>query len=89
MALERERGPGLRLRIGISGKEEGLRVWGGEGSIPIFDLGVQVVCVAQLCPNLCDHMDCSPPGSSVLGIFQARILEWGAISSSRWGRRCD
>ena len=37
----------------------------------------------QLCPTLCDPMDCSPPGSSVHGIFQARILEWGAISSSR------
>ena len=31
----------------------------------------------------CDTMDCSPPGSSVHGIFQARILEWAAISSSR------
>ena len=31
----------------------------------------------------CDPMDCSPPGSSVLGIFQARILEWIAISFSR------
>ena len=34
----------------------------------------------QLCPTLCDPMDCSPPGSSVRGIFQARILEWAAIS---------
>ena len=34
------------------------------------------------CPTLCDPMDCSPPGSSVHGIFQARILEWVAISSS-------
>ena len=34
-------------------------------------------------PTLCDSMDCSPPGSSVHGIFQARILEWFAISSSR------
>ena len=33
--------------------------------------------------TLCDPMDCSPPGSSVHGIFQARILEWVAISSSR------
>ena len=33
----------------------------------------------QLCPNLCDPMDCSPPGSSVHEIFQARVLEWGAI----------
>ena len=32
--------------------------------------------VAQLCPVLCDPMDCSLPGSSVHGIFQARILEW-------------
>jgi len=36
--------------------------------------------VAQLCPTLSDHMDCSPPGSSVHGIFQARVLEWGAIA---------
>ena len=39
--------------------------------------------VAQSCPTLCDPMDCSPPGSSVHGIFQARILEWVAISFSR------
>ena len=35
--------------------------------------------VAQSCPTLCDPVDCSPPGSSVHGIFQARVLEWGAI----------
>ena len=34
--------------------------------------------VAQSCPTLSDPMDCSPPGSSVHGIFQARVLEWGA-----------
>ena len=39
--------------------------------------------VAQLCPTLCDPMDCSPPGSSVHGILQARVLEWVAISFSR------
>ena len=38
---------------------------------------------AQLCLTLCDPMDCSPPGSSVHGILQARILEWVAISFSR------
>ena len=38
------------------------------------------VLVTQLCPTLCDPMDCSPPGSSVHGISQARILEWVAIS---------
>ena len=32
--------------------------------------------VTQSCPTLCDPMDCSPPGSSVHGIFQARVLEW-------------
>ena len=41
------------------------------------------VLVAQLCPTLCNPMDCSLPGSSVHGIFQARILEWVAISFSR------
>ena len=39
--------------------------------------------VAQPCPTLCDPMDCSLPGSSVHGIFQARVLEWIAISFSR------
>ena len=38
--------------------------------------------VAQSCPNLSDPMDCSLPGSSVHGIFQARVLEWGAIAFS-------
>ena len=41
------------------------------------------VLVAQLCPVLCDPVDCSQPGSSVLGILQARILEWVAMPSSR------
>ena len=36
--------------------------------------------VAQSCPTLPDPMDCSLPGSSVHGIFQARVLEWGAIT---------
>ena len=38
--------------------------------------------VAQSCPTLNDPMDCSPPGSSVHGIFQAGVLEWGAIAFS-------
>ena len=38
--------------------------------------------VAQLCPTLSDPMDCSLPGSSVHGIFQARVLEWGATAFS-------
>ena len=44
--------------------------------------------VSQPCPTLGDPMDCSPPGSSVHGTFQARVLEWGAIAFSReWGLR--
>ena len=38
--------------------------------------------VAQSCPTLCDPIDGSPPGSSAPGIFQARVLEWGAIAFS-------
>ena len=38
--------------------------------------------VSQSCPTLSDHMDCSLPGSSVHGIFQARVLEWGAVAFS-------
>ena len=47
---------------------------------------MQYVCVcsvAQLCPTLCDLMDCSLPGSSVHGVLRAKILEWVAISFSR------
>ena len=39
--------------------------------------------VTQMCPTLSNPMDCSPPGSSVHGIFQARVLEWGAIAFSK------
>ena len=44
---------------------------------------VQFSSVAQSCPTLCDPMDCSPQGSSVHGILQARIPEWVAISFCR------
>ena len=50
------------------------------------DLTDSYTCsVAQLCPTLCSPIDCSPPGSSVHGILQARILEWAAMSSSSRG----
>ena len=42
--------------------------------------------VAPSCLTLCDPMDCSPPGFSVHGILQARIVEWVAISFSHWLR---
>ena len=48
-----------------------------------------ILCMrAHSCPTLCTPVDCSPPGSSVYGIFQAKILEWVAISSrgSSWPR---
>ena len=46
--------------------------------------------VAQSCQTLSDPIDCSPPGSSVHGIFQARVLEWGAMAFSEkiWGYIC-
>ena len=43
--------------------------------------------VAQSCPTLFDPMDCSLPGSSLHGILQARVLEWGAISFARGSSR--
>ena len=52
----------------------------------LIRVGYAVLCVflvAQLCPTLSDPMGCSPPGSSVHGDLQARILEWVAMSSSR------
>ena len=46
-------------------------------------LFLSCVLVVQKCPTLCHPMDCSPPGPSVHGILQARILEWVVIPSSR------
>ena len=51
-------------------------------SVGSFVVDAVKVSVTQSCPTLCDPVDCSPPGSSVHGILQARILEWVAISSS-------
>ena len=48
---------------------------------------IMKVKVAQSCPTLCNPMDCSPPGSCVHGILQARILEWVAMPSSRGSSR--
>ena len=44
--------------------------------------------VAQSCPTLSDLMDCSPQGSSIHGILQARVLQWGAIDFSEVRRSC-
>ena len=48
-----------------------------------MDLSESESEVVQSCLTLCDPMDCSPPGSSVHGISQERVLEWVAISFSR------
>ena len=54
------------------------------GSFQVLSVMTCYCClVTKSCLTLCDPMDCSLPGSSVLGILQARILEWVAISSSR------
>ena len=61
--------------------------FGQEASSPSASVSSTVkevkVLVVQSCLTLCEPVDCSPPGSSVHGILQARILEWVAISSSR------
>ena len=54
-----------------------------EGSLPLETHLESESEVTQSCPTLCDPMHCSPPGSSIHGIFQARVLEWVAISFSR------
>ena len=52
--------------------------------LPARVLGLPAAAAKSLqsCPTLCDPMDCSPTGSSIHGIFQARVLEWGAIAFS-------
>ena len=65
-------------------KEWNFKVDLNGGDIPQMDIGVLTLNTDVLSRvRLCDPMDCSPPGSSVHGIFQARILEWVAISYSR------
>ena len=55
-------------------------LWSIDGNVKWY---VWVSEVAQSCPTLYDPMDCSLPGSSIHGIFQARVLEWVAMSFSR------
>ena len=56
-----------------------------KGNLPKSNANTVCCCCAviKLCLILCNLIDCSPPGSPVHGIFQARILEWAAISKSR------
>ena len=59
----------------------------GEASNCFYKASVSESEVAQSCPTLCDPMDCSLPGSSVHGILQARVLEWGTIAFARGSSR--
>ena len=68
--------------------------WGARGceatqgtSTPGLSVSVCACSVAQSCLTLCDPKDCNLPGSSVHGMFQARMLEWVAVSSSRGSSR--
>ena len=54
-----------------------------QNQLPTRSQGELACSGAKSCPALCDSMDCSPPGSSVHGILQARILEWVARPFSR------
>ena len=78
---------------------QGIKMWGPCSQLPLWDHQQQSALrqitylpskrseVAQSCSTLGDPMDCSLPGSSVHGIFQARVLEWVAISFSRGSSR--
>ena len=73
---------------GFSSVEPSLRCLSPENEIrdPIWSVvgiaGQSGAKSLQSCPTVCDPADCSPPGSSIQGILQARVLEWGAIAFS-------
>ena len=63
------------------GTSNDFQVW-----ISLFSPATAAAKSLQLCPTLCDPIDSSPPGFSIHGIFQARVLEWGAIAFSVHGQ---
>ena len=70
----------VRVRVGAKSRASvSVRLGVGLG----LKLRLGLVLGTQSCPTLFNPMDCSPPGSSLHGIFQARLLEWVAIPSSR------
>ena len=75
----------MRVGGGIgAGSCSSVKTWTNVSSEAKGICGWKCTCLhAPLCPTVCNPMDCSPPGPSVHGIFQARILEWVAISYSR------
>ena len=77
-----------RLLVSLAGIQSFLHLLNGCLLCACHLESIEFVCSeAQSCPTLCDPVDCSPLGSSVHGIFQARLLEWVAISSSRVSSR--
>ena len=75
---------GIFLTHGLNPRIVRLLYWQAD-SLPLSHQGSPAAAVAkslQSCLTLSDPMDCSPPGSSVHGILQARVLEWGAIAFS-------
>ena len=81
-----KKGRGNRIQICLrkfEGRRIGPNIWGFWIIIATTHLLSSVCLVSQLRPTLCNPMDCGPPGSSVHGILQARILEGVAISSLR------
>ena len=75
----RKWGNSSQTDFGSKGKKKTKWSW----SVVSNSLRTDLCSAAQSCLTLCNPMDCNPPGSSVRGIFQARILEWVSISSSR------
>ena len=63
--------------VSLPGRSHGQRTLGG------YSPAAATAKSLQSCPTLCNPIDSSPPGSPVPGIFQARVLEWGAITFSR------
>ena len=77
------RNRGQPLRKAVLSRREGISpVESSTWPTWLLDPSMKVL-VTHSCLTLCHPMDCSPPGSSVHGIFQARILEWASISLSR------
>ena len=63
------------------------KLWRSRGNAYVLSAPISVSVCAQSCPTLCNPIDCSLPGPSVHGLFQARILEWVVISYSRGSSR--
>ena len=89
MPLKKWEGPNPLLpahshgHVSLRDRNKGLSILRTTDWVSDFLSPVVLDLVTQSCPTLCDPMDYSPPGSSVYGIFQARILEWVATPSSR------